>query len=407
MPNYQAYLNRVPYGKERITNPDGSIYFSASGTYPRVKDGLFIGNPSVVRYDTFQKLGIKVPTTTDELLDAGRKLKAAYPNTYPISWYAGHSFAFAFKTSTEIYWNGSAYSYGPIENNFRTYLTFLNKLYSEGLLDPETFTQNDETRTRKALNGSSFYMLGFWEDQLVNWNNKTDAVWAFSKSVSDPTIGTGWQGVFFDYEYSIGISEATYVKAGAKNMDTLIKLCDASFDPETVRLVTWGVEGTSYTLKSDGNPTYVQKYHDAPNGNYWLVGDDYGTRISSKYRPGIQGVWDLGAAIDALPPQPVVIDNKYVETVWPLAFPEVHYPNDPQFPPWGKAYPITFSADESNANASLMNAITTYYNEQYVKFITGEAKLDNATWNDYVSRIRGMNLQRVLDSYNSKAAAFK
>jgi putative aldouronate transport system substrate-binding protein len=250
-------------------------------------------------------------------------------------------------------------------------------------------------------------MLGFWEDQLVNWNNKTEAVWAFTKSVNDPAIGTGWQGVFFNYEYSIGLEEATYVKAGAKNMDTLIKLCDASFDPETIKLVTWGVEGVSYTLKSDGSPTYVQKYHDAPNGNYWIVGDDYGTRISSKYRPGLQGVWDLGSTVDPLPPQPAVIDNKYVEVVWPLAFPDVHYPTDPQFPPWGKAYPISFSSDESNANASVMNAITTYYNEQNVKFITGETKLDNTTWNDYVNRVKGMGLQRVLDSYNAKAAAFK
>jgi putative aldouronate transport system substrate-binding protein len=407
MPNYAAYLETVPYGKQRVFNSDGTLYFSGGGGLARIKSGIDIGGAFVIRQDTFQKHNIKPFATTDDLYQAAKQLKALYPQSYPISWWR-FSLPDTFATQTGIYDNGNQYVYGPTEPNFRTMLVWLNKLYAEGLLDPETFTQNDDTRTRKALNGNTFIQLGLWDDQLVNWNNKTDATWAWIKAPSHPGIPNGWQADWGVNTNSIANSEATYIKAGAKNMDTLIRICDASFEADTIRLISWGVEGQSYTLKADGTPTFVDKFRNAPNGNFWVVGDEYGIRISSKYRPGIQGPWDGSTLPDLQPADPAVIDGQYVKVVWMTAFPDATFPTDPMFPPWVKNnYPIAFTPDESNANASILTAIQTYYDEQFVKFINGSLAINDANWNNYVNTIKGMNIQKVLDMYNTKAAAFK
>ncbi len=40
--------------------------------------------------------------------------------------------------------------YGPIQPGYRAYLEYMNKLYEEKLLDPETFSQTDEQKKRKG-----------------------------------------------------------------------------------------------------------------------------------------------------------------------------------------------------------------------------------------------------------------
>jgi putative aldouronate transport system substrate-binding protein len=404
LPNYQAFLAKSPYGMEKVTNSDGTRYFFPSGSLQRKEKGLFIGNPFAIRQDTFQQLNIKPPATTDELLEAGRKLKAAYPDKYPITWWS-FALPYTYKTNTGLYWNGSRFVYGPTEDNYRAMLVFLNRLYTEKLLDPETFTQNDETRTRKALNGSNFIQLGHYEDALIRWTNVagSTAEWAFTLAPTDPAIGPGWQSVWNVNENEINTGESTYIKAGAKNMDLLLRLCDLSYDPEVIRLQNWGLEGVTYTLKPDGKPTYVAKFHEAEN--FWLVGDDYGIRISSKYRPGLQGPADYGAIFDVEKPLRAYLNGQYVMVKWPEAFDDRVFPTDPWVPPHTRTPPVQFTPDEANANSTILTAVQTYIDEQRVKFITGDADFNQ--WNDYLNRIKSMNIDSVLDMYNRKAAAFR
>jgi putative aldouronate transport system substrate-binding protein len=405
LPLYQAYLKEVPYGMEKISNSDGTVYGFFGGELPRLERGVSLINPMAIRYDTFQQLGIDAPQTTEELLDAARKIKTAYPDKYPVSW--GLQFlTYTYKTNNGIFWDGSKYVYGPMTNNYRAMLTFLNRLYTEKLLDNESITDNSDARTRKALNGSSYVQLGVWFNEINSWNSnaESNAVWALVHDVTDPSFGPGWQGITNVNERTIAYNgEGTYIKAGARNLDVLLKLCDLSYDPDTIRLISWGVEGLTYNLKPDRSPTFVDKFHQS--SNFWVVGDDYGIRASSKFRPGLQGPIDTRAFIDCAPLENAILNGKFVQVSYELAHPDENWPNSPWIPSDVFAPPIAFTPEENNENAVITTAVQTYVDEQRIKFITGELSLNQ--WDAYTARIRSMNIQNVLDMRNKKAAAFK
>jgi putative aldouronate transport system substrate-binding protein len=407
LPTYDVFLKQVPYGMQKVSNSDSTIYGLFGGEVPRLTQGVAIYTTPAIRYDVFQQLSIKVPTTVDELLDAARKLKAAYPNKYPVQfgeWWT-LSLLNTYKTSQGIYWNGSQYAFGPLSDNYRAVLTVLNRLYTERLLDPESFTDNSDARNRKALNGDNLMNLGIWFNSIDDWNNNTEVNvnWALIPGPSDPAYGTPWQGVANVNEYTIG-GEGTYIKAGARNLDTLLKIGDASYDPETIRLISWGLEGQTYTIKSDGTPTFMDNIRNSSKG-FWAAGDDWGMRSSSKYRPGLQGPIDTRAFIDCAPAQNAIINGQFIQTPYETAYPNEPWPTSPWIPPNNFAPPVAFTPDENNANSSIMTAITTYVDEETMKFITGERNLN--TWNAFVTQIRNLNIQSVLDMYNRKAAAFR
>ncbi|MDR0669824.1 MAG: extracellular solute-binding protein [Treponema sp.] len=411
LPAYNAFLKQVPYGMEKVANSDGTIYGLFGGETPRLSQGVAINATPAIRYDVFQRLGIKVPGTVDEVLDAARKLKAAYPGKYPVhfghGWWA-LSILNTYKTSQGIYWDGSRYVFGPLSDNYRAALTLLNRLYTEGLLDPESFTDNDDTRTRKALNGDAQMLLGIWFNTIDDWNTNTEANvnWALIPAVSDPAYGTPWQSVQNENEYVVAHNgEATYIKAGARNLDTLLKIGDASYDPETIRLISWGIEGQTYTVKADGTPTFMDNIRNSPKGSFWIAGDDWGMRASSKYRPGLQGPIDARNFLDCAPPQNAVINGQFVQTPYETAFPDEPWPTSPWISPNLFAPPIAFTPDENNANSSIMTAVNTYVTEETMKFITGERNFNQ--WNAFTAQIRNLNIQTVLDMYNRKAAPYK
>ncbi|GHT94069.1 sugar ABC transporter substrate-binding protein [Spirochaetia bacterium] len=405
LPNFAAYLKNVKYGLESISNADGTIYGFFNGGLIEGRKGVAISTPMAIRYDTFQQLGIKPPETTVELLDAARKLKAAFPDKYPV---AGgvNSLAYTYKTSGGIYWDGAKYVYGPITDNYKNMLLYLNRLYTEKLLDPESFTDNTDARTRKAINDSTYIFLSSWFNAIndYNLNENFKGIWANILNVDDPATGPGWKPIGNSNEPTIAYNgEGTYIKAGAKNMDILLKLCDLQYDPETIRLISWGIEGLTYTLKSDGSPTFVEKFHQSDN--FWAVGDEYGIRASTKFRPGLQGPTDLMAYLDCAPLEYAFIDGKLVQVSWEVAFPNEPWPTSPWIPPNAFELPIQFTPDENNANSVITTAVGTYVEESRMKFITGELNFNQ--WDAYVAQVKRMNIQQVLDMRDRKAAAFK
>jgi putative aldouronate transport system substrate-binding protein len=408
-PAYDAYLKQVPYGMQKVSNPDGTVYGLFGGEIPRLSQGVAIYTTPAIRYDVFQQLGIKAPETVDELLDAARKLKAAYPDKYPVhagSWEWEVVFH-TYKTGRGIYWDGSNYVFGPLSDNYRAALTLLNRMYTERLLDPESFTDNTDALNRKALNGDIFIRLGQWFNGIDDWNNNTEVKvnWALILSPTDPAYGMPWQGVTNVNEYTVSHNgEGTYIKAGARNLDTLLKIGDMSYDPETIRLISWGLEGQTYTLKSDGTPTFMDVIRNSEKG-FWAAGDDWGMRSSNSFRPGLQGPIDTRAFIDCAPAENAIINGRFVQTPYETAFPDQPWPTSPWISPSQLAPPIAFNPDENNANSSIMTAVDTYVTEETMKFITGERNFNQ--WDAFVAQIRNLNVQTVLDMYNRKAATFR
>ena len=67
--------------------------------------------------------------------------------------------------------------------------------------------------------------------------------------------------------------------------------------------------------------------------------------------------------------------------------------------------PVTPTAEESKEMARIMNDINTYRDEYTLKFILGTVSMDE--WDNYVSTIKGMGLDKVLEIQNTALERYK
>jgi putative aldouronate transport system substrate-binding protein len=152
-PNIKAMLDANPSAKKTVTAMDGKIYTLPSmSTYQRelAPQKYWINTAWI------EKLGLKVPKTLNDFYEVLKAFKEKDPN--------GNGIADEIPASGTILNNpigtmilsalgmvedrvgldtsGKTVIYTPTQPAFMEYLKFMNKLYKEGLLDKEYFSQN-------------------------------------------------------------------------------------------------------------------------------------------------------------------------------------------------------------------------------------------------------------------------
>lgn len=408
MPNYMKYIASTKNGMSAVTDQDEKMYFFKETSTPRfpADKGMLIQNVSAYRYDLFQKNNIKIPTTWDELYNAAKTLKELYPDKYPINtrWNDLRSLFNANHVVDDVYWDGSKYVYGPFQDGYKTALEFANKLYKEKLLDPEFLTDTDDTVKQKALNGDNFIWLAQWfTDPAVYTRTANDGkIFAVTLYPDNPTYGKSWQTVVNGNTPDLGWATLC-ISSKAKDPEDLVKLIDLQYDPEVIRLLTWGIEGTTYQVDANGNPSFTDEFKKAEDP--WKVGDKYGIRASTHYRPGLQISSDSKAFVDFAPNDYTYFDGKYEETPiekspFLLSLP---MPNNPYIPSTYSAPTIQFTQDESQQISEIMTPIKTYVQQEVANFVFGNESFDK--WPQFIDKIKSMgDMDKVLKIYNDAAA---
>jgi len=406
MPNYMNYLSQVKNGLTNVTNADGQMFVFRETSNPRFeKDkGMLIQNVSAYRYDLFQKNNLKIPTTLDELYDAGKKLKQLYPSEYPINtrWHDLRSLFNANHVAADVYWDGSKYVYGIFEDGYKEALQFANKLYAEKLLDPEYLTDTDDTLKQKALNGKNFIWMAQWFTDPANYTREANdgKVFAVTLYPNNPKYGTSWQNVANGNTPDLGWGQYS-ISSKAKNPEDIVKFVDLQYDPEVIRLLTWGIEGTTYKMV-DGAPTFNDEFKTADDP--WIVGDKYGIRASRHYNPGLQISSDSKAFVDFAATDYTYFDGKYEETPIEKStyLRSLPMPDNEFVPSTYTAPAIQFTQDESQQISEIMTPIKTYIQTEESKFVAGKESFDD--WSKFINKVKGMgDIDKVLKIYNDAA----
>ncbi len=153
-PDIVNAFKKFPAGKNAVTSPDGKIY-----TLPSYRFEPNYVSRTWIQQKWLDNLGLKNPTTTDELYAVLKAFKEKDPNgngkndEIPLtgSWYQGQSersyFMTAFglnATSTypSIFTRDGKVRMAEAEPAYEQYLKYMNKLYTDGLIDKNIFTQS-------------------------------------------------------------------------------------------------------------------------------------------------------------------------------------------------------------------------------------------------------------------------
>lgn len=402
LPNYMSLVDKAPDGQIKAIRSDGKIYGLWNMNLPRqTKDkGMGVYTPATYRYDILQKNSIEIPKTFDELYGAAKKLKEVYPNSFPIN--SSGSFDALFNANhnggAKIYWNGQKYGFGPTEESYKEALEFANRLYYEKLLDPEVFSDKSDAIKKKMLSGTNYILLQNWFNAAAEWNRSATGGEKFAISIfpNNPKYGTAWQSIYDFSTVGVDLNAIMVINYKSKNGKELAKLLDLQYKPDIIKLTTWGIEGTTYTMGADGLPNFVDSIKNA--ANTWAEGDKYGMRSSASYRPGLQAAIDTRAFVNFAPKDASIVDGKLIETPWETAFKDLPFPND-FTPPWIKEPYLEFTDAEKELINSNLSPINTYVAEMQNKFINGKEKFEN--WAAFQEKIKKTgNLDKVLQIYN-------
>src|SRR5699024_9384403 len=186
-PNLHQLLEERPEIRKSITTPDGHIY-----VLPRITGGnheaVWYRQPLWYNGEWLDALGVEeLPKTVDEFYDLLVRFRDEDPNgngeadEIPLSdvdmngsrqWLLG---AFGIKEWGLEEVDGNI-RFAPMTENYKEYLTFMNKLYEEKLLDPETFSQSDDQFQAKGQENRigifnayySYQLTGETEEEAIN-----------------------------------------------------------------------------------------------------------------------------------------------------------------------------------------------------------------------------------------------
>jgi putative aldouronate transport system substrate-binding protein len=269
--NISDYLEHAPNFKKAIeANPeikklmvDGKLYgFPITSQYP-----FTAAKAPIIRTDILKKLNLPIPQSYDELYTVLKKLKEAYPDSYPFT-SRGTGFleaiAFGMGSGNGIYYdpdvNGGSYVYANNKPAFKQVLAYISKMYSEKLIDPDFAVNTLQKWTEKMSTGKSFFYIDN-NTFAVNFNQALNKETPEAKLDLIPFMKHG-QGKARGFVYAKGwILENYAISSKVKDPVAVVKFYDWLYSPEGTEVTNFGVLGETYE-KVDGKPKMLQSVID-------------------------------------------------------------------------------------------------------------------------------------------------
>ncbi|MCS7461408.1 extracellular solute-binding protein [Paenibacillus doosanensis] len=403
MPNFKKIWDANP-DMVKLT-VDGELYGFPAVARNELKNGF----GPVIREDLLKKHQLEQPKTFDELLTVLAKLKELYPDSKP--WTVRNGTPQLLVTTAYMlgsgvngtkgngmYYDkdidGGKYVYGPATPAFKNVLSYFNKAYKLGVLDPDYAVTTQQQWTEKLTSGKSFFFLdnsGF----SLNYTRdlrKTQPEGQF-QVLPIPEYAPGKARANF---YATVFGGKTFaISAKAKNPEQLVKLLDWMYSEEGSNLMNFGIEGVHYALDDKGEPKYkedyVAKFKDATPTPYYALYSDLGccqlsftphytNTMSQNQIEKMTGNWDA-------------INDEY----WGIIAKDKAY-NEPVMDP-------PLSKEEASRVKELNVTINTMLDQEYDKFIMGVKKIDE--YDAVIQKARDMGADELEKIYNDALARMK
>lgn len=390
-------LEKYPEIKQATTAPNGNIYSLSSidrNPHTMLQQKMWINT------EWLKKLNLDMPTTTDEFEKVLKAFKEKDPNgngkadeipmiggiqekLTGLDSFLMNSFILNDLNADQLIFDDK----GSIEVNFnkpgfKKGLQYLNKLYAQGLIAPESFTQNNDQMKSLVENGDARVgVISSFIPQV--FSNITGKRWLDYKTVPPLKGPDGLQQTPYRY-YSVNGGNLLITNA-SKNPEVAFRWADALYNYDISMSGNIGTEGigwrkpTTDELGLNGKPAnWVRLLASGTlQNNNWAQTTSY--HFSREMFEG------LAAGPNEVP------RVLYEETQKNY---EPYKTKQEQSVP-----PVFFDDAQSSELSDLQKTIKDYVKEMTTRFIIGDASIDKE-WDKYIQTLDGMNLKRYLQIYN-------
>ena len=394
MPNMTAWLDKYPEVKAGLTMPSGEIY-SAPCIYDPGFQSLIASYRFMINSKWLDNLGLKAPTTIDELTDVlqafidGDANGNGDPNDeIPIGFTNGTGATALRYTMQEMagaYGLGSlgcskhfdllvkedgTLTYAPVSDRYKALISLVHDWWERGFFEPELLTIATNGMTAKA--GQDLYGMVYTISEA-----------GFTTDYSDAWISVLPEGPFGDKGYrntnsALRQAGAFVITTNCKEPELMASWIDWFYSPEGTIKYFMGEENVTYQIV-DGEYAFMDWVTHDPSGR--LQGEMVGT-FTCYSGGGTPSVWQEAYFSGT---------QKRADSLRSAAVlePIISWPD------------FTYTEDETDRLKELSD-MTTYVSKMRSDFITGAASLDN--WDEYVNAVRNMGLEDYMkiksDAYN-------
>lgn len=396
MPNFKDKVEKwgLEDELEGLRQEDGKYY-----VLPGLHEEVWPDYTLIVRTDVFEKNNIAIPTTWDELYQAAKKLKEIYPESTPFS----DRFKFlstlniaATGFGTKAGWgfgNGLTYKedqdefvYTATTPEYKEMLEYFNKLVSEGLLDKESFTQDDDQATQKFVSGKSFIINGNSQTVVLHRNDMNKTLGEGNFSIAKITVPGGPKGQLMSgSRLENGVMISSKIK-DSDNFKAIMQFIDwLYYSDQGQEFAKWGVEGETFT-KENG----VRKLADDINYNGLNPKGTKDLRIDYGFSGGVfayGGTTDLLQSMFSEEELKFQQDMKQTKEVVPA---------EP---------PIPYSEIDREQVTLLSTPLKDYTDQNTLKFILGERKMSE--FDAFVQELESQGLSQYVKLANDTYKKYK
>lgn len=388
LPNYAATLEKYA-DLANAFKVDGDMYWFIM----TAENAPAYGNFPMVRKDVLEAIGWdKMPDNFEELYEMLKAIKAYDPDCIPmvtrgtdVLWRMGYSFG----TYNGIYFepDAAAYQYGPLYDRYKTFLSYLNRLYSEGLLDPDFASSNKSTWMEYLTSGKSYFFFengSFATDiNLVTTAANENALFVPMTTLENYFGSRRAQffegsGVISPFRNDVWVISSALE---GEKLDAALKLMDYLYSEEGARLCSYGIEGEHYTVAADGSVEFNQEKVD------WYL-----ENANDPYREYCN---EIGVGC-------LAFAGRFYDDAW---YKFMDQNSRDMYAFWladGNILPYTYtlclSAEDTEAVADVKTACDTLVAAESLKFIMGTRSLDE--YDDFVAELQAQGAGTIEEIYN-------
>lgn len=384
MPHYMTWVEDADdYTKKSLYTQDGRIlqvYTLASNVIS--EQGLSY------RADWAEEFGMDSITTTEDMYQYLKNVKDKYDCIYPIfidnsGTLEGLTGAFGTagmnlgQTDLGMMLNGDTVESSLTSDSFRNYIQYFNKLYSEGLIKDNFFSE---------AYGPDYINAYVMEDNCAVTSIRGDKFTTMTAGATSPTFRFEALAPLVENEgdtYKFRMKSAMVgngsmsITTGCEDPDLAMQFMNWFYTWDGYMLTNYGQEGVCFEYDGDGNPVYTEFIVNNPDGyNVMNLRNMYTNPVFNNYNNATTVFYTYGET--ELAAFEVWNNNGTDECSMPT---------------------LSLTTDESSEYANIASTVYTYATEQVLKWMTGEAELTDESWDAYVAQCNDMGVADAVEIY--------
>lgn len=400
MPNLAAFFEEYPEYYAACKDSEGHIY-----ALPQINVNppcAVIGDPTYIRKDWCENLGLEVPTSLDELYNVLLAFKEQDAdgdgdpnNEIPFLYRPLNGIEQPMMRSFGIYSNNKEYPLvledGKIvlansTDNYKAYLTYMNKLYADGLMNQDAFVITEEEKLAVQQNGSVGMFAAYSNFPAETGRENAEIlslVPSFTGEYNEEQVVVLGSKVGTEYKWA--------VNAQTEYPEELAKFIDYLFTEEGIISARFGYEGSCFVWKdvagiqlTDQTPL-AEKWEGETSFNFhvWVVNG------FNMVNSPLGGSWDL---LDKVSDEELLSDEVRDFTGINVLREEMLRSGVKQL----ETLPsLSYTEEEQKRRTILYTDITTYLGTSTAEFISGAKDIEN-DWDAYLAELNSMGLEELI-----------